>query len=85
MAAYTVNKAAVTFVRGLIDKKRYVLDSDWGDAQPSADEQNAYLPSRADLVCRPLGAGRGDDVAGGVGEGVGGGVVVAGDADADFL
>jgi hypothetical protein len=43
MASYTVNKAAVTFVRGLIDKKQYVLDSDWGDAQPSADEQNAYL------------------------------------------
>jgi hypothetical protein len=43
MASYTVNKAAVTFVRGLIDKKRYVLDSDWGDAQPSADQQNAYL------------------------------------------
>ena len=43
MASYTVNKAGVTFVRGLIDKKRYVLDSDWGDAQPSADEQNAYL------------------------------------------
>jgi hypothetical protein len=43
MASYTVNKAAVTFVRGLIDKKRYVLDSDWGDSQPTADQQNAYL------------------------------------------
>ena len=29
MASYTVNKAAVAFVRELIDKKRYVLDSDW--------------------------------------------------------
>ena len=43
MASYTVNKAAVSFVRELIDKKRYVLDSDWGDVQPSADDQNAYL------------------------------------------
>ena len=43
MASYTVNKAAVAFVRELIDKRRYVLDSDWGDAQPSADAQNAYL------------------------------------------
>ena len=43
MASYTVNKAAVAFVRDLIDKKRYVLDSDWGDAQPNADAQNAYL------------------------------------------
>ena len=43
MASYTVNKAAVSFVRDLIDKKRYVLVSDWGDVQPSADDQNAYL------------------------------------------
>ena len=43
MASYTVNKAAVSFVRDPIDKKRYVLDSDWGDVQPSADAQNAYL------------------------------------------
>ena len=43
MASYTVNKAAVTFVRELIDKKRYVLNSDWGEVQPSADDQNAYL------------------------------------------
>jgi hypothetical protein len=43
MASYTVNKAAVSFVRDLIDKKRYVLDSDWGEVQPSADDQNAYL------------------------------------------
>ena len=43
MASYTVNKAAVAFVRELIDKKRYVLDSEWGEVQPSADDQNAYL------------------------------------------
>ncbi len=43
MASYAVNKAAVAFVRELIDKKRYVLDSDWGEVQPSADDQNAYL------------------------------------------
>ncbi|MFI5073822.1 MAG: hypothetical protein ACHP7G_02200 [Actinomycetales bacterium] len=43
MASYTVNKAAVAFVRELIDKKRYALDSDWGEVQPSADDQNAYL------------------------------------------
>ena len=43
MADYEVNEAAVTFVRGLIDKRRYVLDSDWGDVQPDAAAQNAYL------------------------------------------
>lgn len=43
MASYTLNTAAVTHARDLIDKKRYVLDSDWGDSGPSAEAQNAYL------------------------------------------
>lgn len=43
MASYTVNDAAVEYVRGLIDNHRYVLDSDWGQSQPGAAEQNAYL------------------------------------------
>lgn len=43
MARYAVNPDAVSFVRRLIDSRRYVLDSDWGDAQPGAAEQNAYL------------------------------------------
>jgi hypothetical protein len=43
MARYAVNKAAVRHARELIDKKQYVLDSDWGDSQPGAEEQNAYL------------------------------------------
>jgi hypothetical protein len=38
-----VNDDAVRFVRGLIDKKQYVLDSDWGQVQPDAEAQNAYL------------------------------------------
>ena len=43
MASYAVNDAAVAHCRELIDKRQYVLDSDWGDAQPGAKEQNAYL------------------------------------------
>ena len=43
MAKYTVNDAAVTKARKLIDARQYVLDSDWGDSQPGADDQNAYL------------------------------------------
>lgn len=43
MAAYEVNDAAVTHARDLIGKRQYVLDSDWGDVQPGADAQNAYL------------------------------------------
>ena len=43
MATYSVNQAAVARCRQLIEAKQYVLDSDWGDVQPNADAQNAYL------------------------------------------
>ena len=43
MASYSLNRAAVAHARKLIDGRQYVLDSDWGDAQPRADDQNAYL------------------------------------------
>ena len=42
MASYTLNKAAVAKARRLIDARQYVLDSDWGESQPSADDENAY-------------------------------------------
>jgi hypothetical protein len=43
MARYTVNEAAVARARELIAKRQYVLDSDWGEVQPSAAAENAYL------------------------------------------
>ncbi|HET6529583.1 MAG TPA: hypothetical protein VFH03_03020 [Actinoplanes sp.] len=43
MATYSVNPVAVDHARDLIDKRRYVLDSDWGAAQPKAADENAYL------------------------------------------
>ena len=43
MASYALNEAAVRKVRELIDARQYVLDSDWGDSQPGAEEQNAFL------------------------------------------
>jgi hypothetical protein len=43
MARYELNDAAVTRARSLIDARQYVLDSDWGEVQPGADDQNAYL------------------------------------------
>jgi len=43
MASYEVNDDAVAHARRLIEGKQYVLDSDWGEAQPDADAQNAYL------------------------------------------
>jgi hypothetical protein len=43
MASYEVNPDAVAHCRALIEKKQYVLDSDWGSVQPGADAQNAFL------------------------------------------
>jgi hypothetical protein len=43
MARYTVNADAVENGRRMIDRRQYVLRSDWGDAQPRADDENAYL------------------------------------------
>jgi len=43
MASYTLNKKAVANIRKLIEAKQYVLDSDWGEVQPKADDENAYL------------------------------------------
>jgi hypothetical protein len=43
MAKYELNVAAVERARGLIDSRQYVLDSDWGEVQPAAADQNAYL------------------------------------------
>ncbi len=43
MASYALNDAAVKRARELIDARQYVLDSDWGEVQPTADDQNSYL------------------------------------------
>ncbi len=47
MARYTVNDRAVARAERLIDARQYVLDSDWGESQPSADDENAYLARHA--------------------------------------
>jgi hypothetical protein len=47
MASYALNQAAVTAARRLIDARQYVLDSDWGDVQPDAAAQNAYLEAHS--------------------------------------
>ena len=43
MARYEVNTASVARIEERIRARQYVLQSDWGDAQPSADDENAYL------------------------------------------
>ena len=47
MAKYTVNPAGVAKCRALIEAKQYVLDSDWGSAQPKAEAENAFLEKRS--------------------------------------
>jgi hypothetical protein len=43
MASYVVNKRGVAHARHLIEARQYVLDSEWGEVQPSADDENAFL------------------------------------------
>jgi hypothetical protein len=47
MASYTLNTHAVAHAKRLIDAHQYVLDSVWGDVQPSADDENAFLESHS--------------------------------------
>jgi hypothetical protein len=47
MATYHVNDVAVAQCRRLIEARQYVLDSDWGNVQPAAEDQNRYLASHS--------------------------------------
>lgn len=47
MASYSVNARGVARARSLIAARQYVVRSDWGEAQPSADDENDYLASHA--------------------------------------
>jgi hypothetical protein len=43
VAKYRVNPAGVARAERLIDTRQYVLESDWGEVQPRAEEENAFL------------------------------------------
>lgn len=47
MSSYSLNDRAVARARRLIDAHPYVLDSVWGEVQPSAEDENAYLESHS--------------------------------------
>ena len=47
MASYSVNTAAVARAEELIKGRQYVLRSDWGDVQPKAKDENAFLESHS--------------------------------------
>ena len=47
MASYSVNPSAVDRARRLIDNRQYVVNSSWGEVQPTADDENAFLESHS--------------------------------------
>ncbi len=47
MATYTVNQQAVAKAKALIEARQYVLNSSWGEVQPTAEDENRYLESHS--------------------------------------
>jgi hypothetical protein len=47
LASYSVNKRAVARAEQLIKSRQYVLRSEWGDVQPTAKDENAFLESHS--------------------------------------
>ena len=47
MASYSVNENGIAHARRLIDARQYVLDSDWGEVQPSASDEDAFLKNHS--------------------------------------
>ena len=45
MASYTLNDAAMAHARKLIAGRQYVVRSEWGEVQPKAADQDAFLAS----------------------------------------
>jgi hypothetical protein len=47
LASYSVNKRAVARAEQLIKGRQYVLRSEWGEVQPAAKDENAFLESHS--------------------------------------
>jgi hypothetical protein len=47
VATYSLNERAVKRAEARIKARQYVVDSDWGDVQPSADDENAFMDSHS--------------------------------------
>jgi hypothetical protein len=47
VSRYAVNERAVARARERIEARQYVLDSNWGDIQPNAAAENAFLESHS--------------------------------------
>ena len=47
MAKYTVTPVGVARARRLIESRQYVLQSEWGEAQPRAADENKFLETHS--------------------------------------
>ena len=47
MASYKLNRRAIAQARRLIDARQYVLNSDWGEVQPTAADENRFLKTHS--------------------------------------
>jgi hypothetical protein len=47
VASYRVNDKGVARARRFIGSRQYVLDSNWGEVQPTADDENVFLESHS--------------------------------------
>jgi hypothetical protein len=47
VAAYRVNSQAVARAEQLIDARQYVVQSEWAQVQPRAEQENAFLASHS--------------------------------------
>ena len=47
MATYRLNRRAFDKAKKLIAARQYVLNSDWGEVQPRADDENRYLANHS--------------------------------------
>jgi hypothetical protein len=43
MASYIVNEAGLAKARELIEARRYIVKSNWGERQPDAETENKFL------------------------------------------
>ena len=47
MPTYRLNRRAVAHAKRLIDAGSFVVESDWGEVQPSAKDENRFLESHS--------------------------------------
>jgi hypothetical protein len=47
MARYSLNKRAVAHAKRMIDARQYILNSDWGEVQPRAKDENRFLETHS--------------------------------------